>query len=275
MILCKYINTIGCLDIIKNMRLKAADVKTFNDPFELLPGIDGKPEKDKFLDHIRHIFLPKLTKNIKKTLPDFDGKFILNDDDTAFMDFERKIAPALRREINNGLERASKTTRIISFNNPKLSNQQDEILLWSHYAEKHEGVRVFFETDNIKVHSNNLFPVKYSAERIKIDMSDPGTLKEQAELAYNDILVTKNISWKYEQEMRWIISLLECFQDGECTYVQLHPDVIKRIDFGCKCNKNDILSIISKDVLYKHVELYQAEIHKHKFCLEYKEIRSS
>jgi len=171
MILCKYLDSAGCLDIIKNRRILAADPITFNDPFEIKPGIIGKPDKDKTLSYIHNDLLKRLSSAIKAALPDFNGEFVSGYDDVVWKKVEQNMKPALMEEIEQGLKRASQTLRIICFCDPnKIKNEGDDILLWSHYGDKHKGVRFFFETEDIKIISKNLFPVIYSFERASIDI---------------------------------------------------------------------------------------------------------
>ncbi|MCJ7663522.1 MAG: DUF2971 domain-containing protein [Desulfobacterales bacterium] len=265
MILCRYFNSDRCLDIIKNQRLSAADPTTFNDPFEIKPGIIGKPDKAKTLRYFYNDLLPKISSATKVALPDFN-------DDAASKNVERDLKPAIMKVIEENLVLASKTLRIICFCDPNKINEGDDILLWSHYGDKHKGVRIFFETDDIKILSNNLFPVNYSFERPNFDITDPAEIK--TEDAYR-IIKTKNKSWKYEQEVRWIISLQECIQKDGRSYIPLSPNAIRRIDFGCKCESEKVIPLLKDDDnAYQHVKLYKALVHEHRYSLKYKEINN-
>src|SRR4030042_1765333 len=139
MILCKYLESDGGLDIINNQRLKATDPITFNDPFEMYPGIIGKPDKDKTLQYFYSDLLPRLSSATKEALPDFDGKSILIDGDAFSKKVEQNLKPGLMGEIDKGLERASQTLRITCFCDPNKIEEGDDILLWSHYGDKHKG----------------------------------------------------------------------------------------------------------------------------------------
>lgn len=270
MILCQYRSNDACLDIIKNQRLLATDPTTFNDPFEIYPGIIGKPDKGKTLRHICNDVLPRFSSATKEALPEFDGEIVLGD--TALNKVLRNLGPALKDEIDNGLERASQTLRIICFCDPDEIKGGNDILLWSHYGDKHKGIRIFFETDEIKILSKNLFRVVYSLDRASIDITDLSEFNKRAENAYRTVFKTKNKSWGYEQEVRWIINLQECSQEKGCSYIPLLPKAIRRIDFGCKCQGDEIVSILDNNA-YKHVKLYRALVHEHKFSLNYGEVK--
>ena len=274
MILCKYVDSNGCLDILTNRRLLATDPTTFNDPFEVLPGITGTPDKNKTLTHLHSELLPRLSAAVKTTVPDFNGRFVLRDEDSIFKKVAQELGPGLKREIENGLERASQSMRIICFCNPdRIQNEGDDVLLWSHYGDKHRGARIFFQTDSIGIRSRNLFPVTYSLERASIDITDPGQLVGISDEVYRTTLRTKNKSWEYEGEVRWIINLDECERENGRSYIPLEPKAVQRIDFGCKCAVERIVPILKEDDnSYRHVKLYKASIHEHMYALIYDEI---
>lgn len=273
MILCKYLDSAGCLDVIRNRRLSATDPTTFNDPFEIKPGIIGEPDRDKTFRHLYDNLLPGLSSAIEKALPDFDDKIVSIDHDAAWKIIERDLKSDLMETIEKGLERASQSLRIICFCNPNEIREGDDILLWSHYGDKHEGVRIFFETDDIKILSTNLFAVSYSSERASIDITDPSELIKQADDACRRTFETKNESWEYEKEFRWVINLKECKQKGNRSYIPLESKAVRRIDFGCRCENEEIMPFLrDDDNAYQHVKLYKALVHEHRFSLEYKEI---
>ena len=275
MILCKYLDSKGYLDIINNQRLLATDPTTFNDPFEMYPGIIGKPDKDKTLRYLLNDFLTRLSSATKVAEPDFKGEFVLRDEDAFSKKVEQNMKPGLEREVKNGLERASQTMRMICFCDPKEIKDGDDILLWSHYGDKHKGVRIFFETDDIKILSTNLFQVVYSLERACIDITDlsASTFNKNVEDAYLNTFKTKNKSWEYEKEIRWIINLQECIQEDGRSYIPLSPKAIRRIDLGCKCKSEKVIPLLKEyGNAYQHIKLYEALVHEHRYSLKYKEI---
>lgn len=99
-----------------------------------------------------------------------------------------------------------------------LSRDNANILMWSHYANKHSGVclgfnidesdehlvNFFDETKNQKLFPNGkacrLFPMKYvsSDERPSIDMTNE-------KKSWEEILTFKSDLWKYEQEVRIMV----------------------------------------------------------------------
>lgn len=96
------------------------------------------------------------------------------------------------------------------------ANSFDNILMWSHYANKHTGICVEYDFTSLPLTCNiikTLFPVEYTAKRqclpILISYNDKNKLK------INDLnpttfqivknLITKSDIWSYEKEWRSIV----------------------------------------------------------------------
>lgn len=264
MILCRYTTCERCAEIIENQRLYAANPIDFNDPFELLAGIIGEPDREEMSEYYRKNLRPRLSLQQQQMLP--DGLT-----EEAWETIQETYKPALKEEIEKFHRNAGEALRVICFCDPeKIKSGGDDILLWSHYAKEHRGVRIFFETDHIQTLSTNLFPVVYSPERVHIDITNPNN--DDIEEKYRAVIRTKNKSWQYEQEVRWIISKQECSNDSGKTYINILPTAIQRIDFGCRCDSENIaLTALKENKAYKHVKLYKTSVHEHRFSLNYNE----
>ncbi len=264
MILCKYLKSDGCLNILEAKRLRAANPIDFNDPFELYPGIIGEPDREKIAFYFQNNLRPRLSPDILQRLP--------NDlTDAAWGRIRQTYKQGLKEEILKSLLYAAKTLRIVCFCDPSKIKDGDDILLWSHYSEGHQGLRIFFETNDIEIQSTNLFPVNYSLERARIDITDPNN--DNPKKAYEAVTTTKNESWSYEREIRWIISRQECIEDNGCSYIPLPPKAIRRIDMGCRCDiSKKVISLLTTNKEYEHVKLYNALLHEYRFSLNYNEV---
>ena len=73
-------------------------------------------------------------------------------------------------------------------------------LLWSHYADKHRGVCLGFDVED-----NTVLPVRYVRDRPSI----PYPFTEDLQTISDRLLWTKYIDWRYEEELRSWISLIE------------------------------------------------------------------
>ena len=173
-------------------------------------------------------------------------------------------------------EMADGSTRIVCFSNSTI-NPQDEILLWSHYANMHRGVRVGFEFPTDIKFPFKIIKVDYREKRMVIDVS-----RGLAEQTLGDAIVEsaqiKSIAWKYEDEYRLMThpdfcehrtmpdSKQECFLDFKREWV-------KSIDFGVRCQQPEIelmLKLLNND--YPKVDKRRAFFHKTEYALAYEVI---
>lgn len=124
-----------------------------------------------------------------------------------------------------------------------LSRDNANILMWSHYANKHSGVclgfdidesdehlvNFFDETKNQKLFPNGkacrLFPMKYvsSDERPSIDMTNE-------KKSWEEILTFKSDLWKYEQEVRIMVHSYDQIIFPRTLHYK--PDCLKEIICG-------------------------------------------
>jgi hypothetical protein len=89
-------------------------------------------------------------------------------------------------------EESRKNVRVCCF-----SENNDSILMWSHYADEHRGICVeydFLDADNIRY---LIQPILYSDERLAIDTMEGLTVLSQVMAA-----VYKATVWSYESEWR-------------------------------------------------------------------------
>lgn len=144
-------------------------------------------------------------------------------------------------------------------------------LLWSHYAEKHQGICV--EYDFSRLFSSNsedvfkllhLYQVIYSDDRpcIPLTVGIKGelqyVLKEGTYKRTDKIiaLLTKSKVWQYEKEWRLIMPSLE--------YKFLDFPIISRIYLGAKIseeNKKSMKELASR----KNIELCQMNMHAYRY----------
>jgi len=159
--------------------------------------------------------------------------------------------------INHSSMRLSRQQRIElkrSFNNPK--NYQDilkaerqkykiacfseyfnEILMWSHYADKHSGICIGFNFPHKYDDKFVLCPVKYLDELKPID----GTTDVLRVIMY--WLTTKSIRWDYEQEIR---AITKSKMNSKNELIEFDPKYIREIIFGCNVTDTEFNNGIKK-----------------------------
>ncbi|MBD3341117.1 MAG: DUF2971 domain-containing protein [Candidatus Lokiarchaeota archaeon] len=135
-----------------------------------------------------------------------------------------------------------------------LSAINENILMWSHYADYHKGFCIEFK----RLSTNPLGaaqPVQYVKDYPSFNYFDdlPGNIVKR-------ILLTKAIDWCYEEEWRGI--------QKANTEVRYTDDMISGIIFGLRMpedHKKEIYKILKNK---KHIQYYQAELSPRKFKLK-------
>ncbi|KLI27633.1 hypothetical protein A9X77_08400 [Brachyspira hyodysenteriae] len=133
-----------------------------------------------------------------------------------------------------------------------LSLTNDNSLMWSHYADKHEGICIEYNFNNFfqnKPDDIILKKVSYVNDII-IEKDSILTSKSNNENNIVDILSTKSIEWKYENEYR----VIKYYNDDKNNTIQMP---IKNIYFGAKIPKDD-RDFLIKILNNKNIGFYQA-----------------
>lgn len=209
---------------LKGAKLYFNTPDSFNDPFDSASSYNISSEsREKLFDIFEQQIRGKLSNNLIKEA--------------------RKI-------FGSEFNKIFKSTDYEPFHNSKrgitcFSRKNDNILMWAHYANNHQGVCLGFDIDendehlenffdeskNYKIFPNGkacrIFPMNYvsSEERPLIDMRDE--MKSWAR-----VLTFKSDLWKYEEEVR--IAILSLSQDQIIFPRTLHyqPNCFKEIICG-------------------------------------------
>lgn len=138
------------------------------------------------------------------------------------------------------------------------SSKNDDLLMWSHYADSHKGLCVGFDSYQLFEATNGAIrKVQYSKYFPKVAMFHRG-------FEWLDPLInTKSKHWKYEDEYR--ISKLYAARE----IVNFNDSAIKEVVLGCKIDKNvreEIISIVkAKSPI---INLYDCIINDKEFKLD-------
>lgn len=252
--LYKYTSYETAEKIIKNQSFRFSSPETFNDPYDMQIGSIYGYEKLQFAEDYVRLFID-LTRDIekKRILPseiiklrkiiaelevhgtDYLAQFAqqLATSNSAFMG-EEKIYHEFIKPIFN------------SFGIFCLSSIPDNLLMWSHYCNCHQGV-VFeiapfkgsiYSKGKMVIYSNER-PTLFKTPRIMIEKQCMDTEAEQNEFAnilMNELTYSKSELWRYEQEYRLAIPKLikkgKKFKD-----MPIAPQEITAIYLGCNMNE--------------------------------------
>lgn len=260
MILYKYCDQFGGTEIIGSLELKLPFISEVNDPLECLPIFCCEGEKSKVKERCLLAFKRKQINIGDDLLKNLDKK-IENGEMQELLKKQSRVHVKEWNDSKGCLLSVSKTAR--------------NTVMWAHYAEKHKGIVIGIDFQEIFQKNGEqigvvMEPVKYSKDRIKIDISTDETTKEWRD-AMSGALLNKSKDWQYEQEFRtiflddmlkdWRRQGMACFKElkGKITwFLKLHPSSIKEIIFGLFAEeslKNSIRKLKSSPGL-KHVKLY-------------------
>ena len=214
----------------------------FNDPFDckITPSTKGtKAQWEVYLGNL----LPKKFHSLPPSQIDAEVQRLLNT--------KRHLDPVFHEEIQQNAIDRHKNTGVLC-----LSGKNDNILMWSHYADNHRGLCIEFRHDKFAKKGLVGLEVKYCKSYPPISIFDSDYLKKLVKCC----LLTKAIHWKYEDEYRYVIPNGKGVQ-------KFDPTWLTGIIFGClmpEKKKNKIRNILKG----RHIKFYEAKMKKRKFGLD-------
>ena len=147
-----------------------------------------------------------------------------------------------------------------------------DILMWSHYSDKHKGFCVGFDRVRLYEAIDDwratdvacvILPVDYQQDFPNIVFDDrPNEIE-----FLNESLTTKAQQWEYEKEHRIILN-------GRTNVPVILPNgVIREVIIGAQASettRTEIIEVVKSSD--SGIKLYQARLAKDKFALEFDEI---
>jgi Protein of unknown function (DUF2971) len=250
--LFKYMALNRLREILDNCKLYFPSPDTFNDPFDcrIYPKFNytAKVLKQHYEDILK-------AKGVSRSERRRQTKEVRPSNELFEKAFEITLADI------------RKTRGVLCF-----SETREDILMWSHYGDKHSGVCLCFDTkfDFFE----DALPVRYASEYPKPDfvrlLEDQNSSSTNADLAKKKIeqllYLTKSDKWKYEKEWR-----LGLFSITESTigFHPFPPEALKGIILGVQFPKDEIESI-KRQVQSSRCEpeLLRAVVSRTDFALE-------
>lgn len=293
MLLHRYFNS-HAFETLESAKLKTSRISSFNDSFEFLYFTRGKkstPEEvQKKLPALlgSPSFRAGLKAEIQKrsypvSVEEIEGLLLRNPE--AVCGHVSKIWPDIVQNTELSIERrrqiVDQELRAICFSDPSRVLKQEEILLWSHYAKRHEGVRIGFEFPDGIREPFQISEITYEENRVEVVFTigcEEETLK-----ALEKSATVKCAVWKYEKEFRLFTKINHC-KPEELTncdstktlehFLDFNREWVKFVDFGVFCPKAEthrIITLLKKD--YPNAVARKAEFHKTEYALEYKQVQ--
>lgn len=144
-----------------------------------------------------------------------------------------------------------------------LSESRCEMLMWSHYAGRHKGFCLAFDSGLRLDDENRLIPVHYSEHPPKGDIMEIAQSPD-SDYSFMSLMCTKPKYWEYEKEWRFIRRDTRKSRTGRESYYE--PTALKAVYLGAvaeKGTKRDVYNIIKKN--YPDTELWQMRLSRNKY----------
>ena len=250
------------LKTLKNNELYFSFPSEFNDPFDTKIDVNFEGNRADWKRYLLNISPYNSDSKIERILNSFEE-----------YNYNIKELPTFNKEKYFN---AAESLIILC-----LSELNDNILMWTHYANNHKGICLGFKTTCI---SNSIglefedtfhfnpskkrgflptFKVKYKKERPK----PYNPLKDGKEKLF-EFAKTKYLDWEYEKERR----IIYLYNDIKEKIINFKRDILSEIIFGLKTSEEDINRI--KDIVYENyisngikVDFYKTELCDGKYGL--------
>lgn len=248
---------------LKNNELYFSFPSEFNDPFDVKIDFNFEGEKADWKKYLLNISPYNSESKIEKILNSFEE-----------YNYNIRELPTFDKE---NYFNAAESIIILC-----LSELNDNILMWTHYANNHKGICLGFKTTSI---SNSIglefedsfrfnpsmkkgflptYKVKYKKER-----PEPFNPLKDSKKKLFEFAKTKYLNWEYENERR----IIYLYDDIKEKIINFKKEILSEIIFGLKTSQEDINSI--KNIVYENyisngleVDFYKAELcdNKYKYC---------
>ena len=270
-ILYRYYDKWG-LNVLAEGRIHLNPPKEYNDPFEFLPrAIDvSQMPREGLVELLRNDFdgwyerIGRLQNHASKE----DAREYVKTHEDEVVDDMISAAPENVEKLKEDfLKQSSDRIAVGCF-----SNNHKSILMWSHYADKHAGILVGFDTKHHPFNDTgrlDILPVDYRAERATF--THHRTVPEFWQ-SFSGVARRKGLVWEYEDEVRMVIyqSLLD-----EPGFLSLGPKAVACVVYGCRCSLTYKMAARKEldEPRLQHVAIYQAKEHKTDYKLDFVRVR--
>jgi len=254
------------LEIFSENELYFGDpVKDFNDPFDCQSPFDFSGDRNDFIREAKRV-------HDKFGLP--INVDIIEEKANTFVELRNKGDEAYKKLINELAD------DVITIKKDQLGKQRigilsmsernDDILMFYHYADNHRGLCIGFDIDNdldfFVSEANKVILLNVNYKRL---FKPPNYFRSSDEEKFRWKLFTKARQWEYECEWR------AANYNGSGIY-KFHESCLSEIIFGCRMPVKDKHLICSLIKNRKHpISLYEARKKEKAFGLEIVKIEES
>lgn len=270
------------VDILDTCLIRYTQPGAFNDPFEIKPYIAKLSTPDEF-EKVLGELLPEETKRMYDQLPELARRVFSFD--FVQMQVKKKQEDA-RQDMYESMELFTPMLRNIMSRKMNellgiltLTEKPDNLLMWSHYADSHEGFVIGFDSNN-RHFDERKGPNDELRYLRKVEYRDQRPQAPLTGLTDVDVFLVKSSQWEYEQEWRILRALQEAdkvihAEDYPIHLFKFPSDAVVEVIFGCRMHescKQRILRILFKSEIFKDVTVLQAVPDEKEFRIRFNEI---
>nr|WP_314433956.1 DUF2971 domain-containing protein [uncultured Brevundimonas sp.] len=206
-------------DIIVKSRLWFSTVDSFNDPFDSYPHFSMESTDAEYDAYLVHL----IDGNLSEAPPEV----------------RRQLLEAMRKQPRDVIEdqmHAAGAEHLKLLAVCCMSAANDQVLMWSHYADAHAGICLRFDTRPIGENTGSLiYKVRYSRERPVINRI---TATRDHDAMFEATLAKADF-WEYEQEYRMYRHSVLTGSGHDA----FPPERLNGIIFGARCTAEDRLRV--------------------------------
>jgi len=255
--------------------------KYFNDPFEALPFVENilSPE---FVSEIIPVLSNK--KQVDIITNELNNQDTKNTFKELYLTFQRsnsteqeKIKKRLLGISKDDLSKVMQSYWSDQIGILSLSEENDNLTMWSHYADEHEGFVVGFNPikniTDIKTQFIHLKKIHYSCKRPNLSLFGlEQKTSERNKQWLKAFFLTKSKDWSYENEWRQVnmLKYANNIKDNNFGLIYLFKYNIESIEsvlLGCNMlpeNRKEIINMIKN----LNIKIYEMRINKNNYSLD-------
>ncbi len=298
------------IDILKNGYIRFSQAKYLNDPFEWLPFVKRlmteAAAKNFYSEHmkseIKEITDRKL--NIDDIPEEYRGKipkdtldqvfeWTVGDGLSLFPQFHpenlsKMLFSGTSEQFKINISEALKNSWNKYFGVLSLTQTNDNIPMWSHYAQNHEGFLIEFDPQNEfftcsqseSSIEKTIGEVKYTNHRREVNLMEEGdTESDIIKRIADEVFYTKSILWSSEQEIRIVDKLSNHdkkieIDDQEIFLFSFKPTAILAVYLGVNIaekTKAEIKNLLDFE-LFHHVKIFQGELDLKEYKINFSKV---
>lgn len=158
-----------------------------------------------------------------------------------------------------------------------LSETCDNVLMWSHYANKNAGMCLVFNSHKAGLVRDNVVPVQYY-DRYPSNLVDARRIDDLGMLT-KQLLASKSSDWSYEREWRAFMVNNNSGDADEMkgALYKYDPSLLSGVVLGINTKSSDIEQVklaIAKGKFPRRINLYKARENKDSFSIAVRKIGS-